>query len=70
MPPMPPPAQTPAPPPPPPPRPARPPAPCLQAELLHGQKLQGTLTAEEVAVILQRRGWEAEYPLFTTGGGG
>ena len=41
---------------------------CLasQTELLHGQKLQGTLTSNEVQAILLKRNWEAEYPLFTT----
>jgi glycerol-3-phosphate dehydrogenase (NAD+) len=38
----------------------------LEAELLNGQKLQGTLTSNEVQEILVARGWEAEYPLFTT----
>lgn len=38
----------------------------LETSLLGGQKLQGTLTSDEVQVILQRRGWEKEYPLFTT----
>ena len=41
-------------------------APLLQVSLLHGQKLQGVLTSDEVQIILQRRGWELEYPLFTT----
>ena len=59
------PARAPSPcPPPPPPRPARP----LQATLLHGQKLQGVLTSEEVQEILRRKGWEQDYPLFTAGG--
>ncbi|BDA43327.1 probable glycerol-3-phosphate dehydrogenase [NAD(+)], cytoplasmic at C-terminar half [Coccomyxa sp. Obi] len=38
----------------------------LEAELLAGQKLQGVLTSDEVQSILQVRGWEADYPLFTT----
>ncbi|EIE22345.1 hypothetical protein COCSUDRAFT_42677 [Coccomyxa subellipsoidea C-169] len=38
----------------------------LEAELLAGQKLQGVLTSDEVQSILQIRGWEPEYPLFTT----
>ncbi len=38
----------------------------VQAELLAGQKLQGVLTSDEVQSILQIRGWEPEYPLFTT----
>jgi glycerol-3-phosphate dehydrogenase (NAD+) len=39
----------------------------LEARLLGGQKLQGVLTSDEVQAILARRGWEADYPLFTTG---
>lgn len=39
-----------------------------QATLLHGQKLQGVLTSQEVQEILRRKGWEQEYPLFTAGG--
>lgn len=42
----------------------------LEAELLGGQKLQGALTSEEVQLILRRRGWEGDYPLFTTGESG
>ncbi|KAL4436899.1 hypothetical protein ABPG75_004038 [Micractinium tetrahymenae] len=38
----------------------------LEARLLGGQKLQGVLTSDEVQAILQRRGWERDYPLFTT----
>lgn len=38
-----------------------------QARLLAGQKLQGVLTSQEVQAILRQRGWEADYPLFTTG---
>lgn len=38
-----------------------------QEELLKGQKLQGTLTSDEVQAILKQRGWELNYPLFTTG---
>lgn len=45
-----------------------PPCPTVQARLLGGQKLQGVLTSNEVQAILQRRDWEADYPLFTTGG--
>jgi glycerol-3-phosphate dehydrogenase (NAD+) len=37
----------------------------LEMELLHGQKLQGTLTAVEVHRVLERHGCSAEYPLFT-----
>ena len=46
--------------------------PARQVELLKGQKLQGVLTSNEVQAILAARGWEKEYPLFTTGarGGG
>ncbi|PKC16590.1 hypothetical protein RhiirA5_347453 [Rhizophagus irregularis] len=35
-------------------------------ELLNGQKLQGTLTAKEIYSVLQRKGLEKEFPLFTT----
>lgn len=38
----------------------------LEAKLLNGQKLQGVLTSDEVQAILFRRGWEKDYPLFTT----
>jgi len=38
----------------------------LEEELLKGQKLQGVLTSHEVQEIIQSRGWEREYPLFTT----
>ncbi|PSC74868.1 glycerol-3-phosphate dehydrogenase [Micractinium conductrix] len=38
----------------------------LEAQLLGGQKLQGALTSDEVQEILRRRGWERDYPLFTT----
>jgi hypothetical protein len=38
----------------------------LEAELLAGQKLQGVLTSDEVQAVLQRRGWQQNYPLFTT----
>ena len=56
--------------------PARRPAaipPCLpdlQARLLGGQKLQGVLTSNEVQAILARKGWQSDYPLFTTGEAG
>ena len=46
------------------------PAVLLQTSLLNGQKLQGVLTSDEVQAILGRRGWQADYPLFTTGGWG
>jgi hypothetical protein len=42
----------------------------LQEELLSGQKLQGVLTSNEVQSILSARGWEKDYPLFTTINGG
>ncbi len=38
---------------------------CLQ-EMLNGQKLQGVLTSDEVQEILHARGWELDFPLFTT----
>jgi glycerol-3-phosphate dehydrogenase (NAD+) len=38
----------------------------LEAELLLGQKLQGVLTSDEVQAVLRRRGWQQDYPLFTT----
>jgi glycerol-3-phosphate dehydrogenase (NAD+) len=38
----------------------------LEGEVLKGQKLQGTLTSNEVQEILRARNWETEYPLFTT----
>jgi len=38
----------------------------LERDLLNGQKLQGVLTSNEVQEILKARGWEQEYPLFTT----
>ncbi|CAB4478096.1 NAD-dependent glycerol-3-phosphate dehydrogenase [Rhizophagus irregularis] len=38
----------------------------LEKELLNGQKLQGTLTAKEIYSVLQRKGLEKEFPLFTT----
>uniref|UniRef100_A0A7D7QY02 Glycerol-3-phosphate dehydrogenase [NAD(+)] n=1 Tax=Chlamydomonas raudensis TaxID=284013 RepID=A0A7D7QY02_9CHLO len=38
----------------------------LEDSLLNGQKLQGVLTSNEVQEILEIRGWEKEYPLFTT----
>ena len=37
----------------------------LEAELLNGQKLQGTLTAQEVFTILDHHKMTEEYPLFT-----
>jgi hypothetical protein len=38
----------------------------LEAEMLGGQKLQGVLTSLEVQGVIAARGWEAEFPLFTT----
>lgn len=38
----------------------------LEAELLGGQKLQGALTASEVADVLASKGWTREFPLFAT----
>ncbi|KAI8927281.1 NAD-dependent glycerol-3-phosphate dehydrogenase N-terminus-domain-containing protein [Entophlyctis helioformis] len=38
----------------------------LEAELLNGQKLQGSLTSKEIHEILEGRGLVAEFPLFTT----
>jgi len=38
----------------------------IEAELLGGQKLQGTLTAKEVNHILKMKGMEADFPFFTT----
>ncbi|KAI8374398.1 glycerol-3-phosphate dehydrogenase [NAD+] [Radiomyces spectabilis] len=38
----------------------------LEAELLNGQKLQGTLTAQEVHEFLSARNMESEFPLFQT----
>ncbi len=35
-------------------------------DLLKGQKLQGTLTSDEVQEIISSRGWEQRFPLFTT----
>ena len=37
----------------------------LEAELLRGQKLQGVLTSHEVRLVIESRGWESKYPLFT-----
>lgn len=38
----------------------------LEVKLLNGQKLQGVQTSDEVQEILKARGWEQDYPLFTT----
>ena len=37
----------------------------LEADLLRGQKLQGVLTSHEVRLVIESRGWEKVYPLFT-----
>jgi glycerol-3-phosphate dehydrogenase (NAD+) len=37
----------------------------LERDLLNGQKLQGVLTSMEVQTVLERNGWEKQYPLFT-----
>ena len=37
----------------------------LERDLLKGQKLQGVLTSMEVQTVLERNGWEKQYPLFT-----
>ena len=34
--------------------------------MLNGQKLQGVITSDEVQEILRIRGWERDFPLFTT----
>ena len=36
----------------------------IEAKLLNGQKLQGTITAKDVATVLTSKGKEAEFPLF------
>jgi glycerol-3-phosphate dehydrogenase (NAD+) len=38
----------------------------IEAELLNGQKLQGTLTAKEVHALLESRGLLSAFPLMTT----
>eukprot|EP00798_Chlamydomonas_sp_ICE-L_P025777 gene25777-11445_t len=38
----------------------------LEKDLLNGQKLQGLLTSNEIQETLEAKGWEKEYPLFTT----
>jgi glycerol-3-phosphate dehydrogenase (NAD+) len=37
----------------------------LEAQMLNGQNLQGVLTSDEVQSVLDKRSWQAEYPLFT-----
>jgi len=36
----------------------------LEKEMLNGQKLQGTLTTEEVHVVIQKKGLAEQFPLF------
>ena len=38
----------------------------VEAELLNGQKIQGTGTAQEVMTILRKNGIEKDYPLLTS----
>eukprot|EP01026_Neomeris_dumetosa_P006167 TRINITY_DN1194_c0_g1_i4.p1 TRINITY_DN1194_c0_g1~~TRINITY_DN1194_c0_g1_i4.p1 ORF type:complete len:652 (+),score=126.25 TRINITY_DN1194_c0_g1_i4:73-2028(+) len=38
----------------------------LEEEMLKGQKLQGILTSNEVQETLKHKGWELDFPLFTT----
>ncbi|CAB9524155.1 3-phosphate dehydrogenase [Seminavis robusta] len=38
----------------------------LETDLLNGQKLQGVLTSEEVQSVLSSKGWQNQYPLFST----
>ena len=37
----------------------------IEADLLNGQKLQGTITAKDVSTVLKAKGLEGEFPLFT-----
>jgi len=37
----------------------------IEAAKLNGQKLQGTITSKDVAVVLKAKGVEKEFPLFT-----
>merc|ERR1719453_36829 len=37
----------------------------IEADLLKGQKLQGTITSKDVSTVLKARKMEAEFPLFT-----
>merc|ERR1711871_1186763 len=37
----------------------------LEKAMLNGQKLQGTITAKDVMVVLRSKGLEKEFPLFT-----
>ena len=36
----------------------------IEKELLNGQKLQGTLTCEEIVAVLKKNGATAEFPFF------
>ena len=38
----------------------------IEKDLLGGQKLQGTLTSQELQLVLQREGAEIEFPFFDT----
>ena len=37
----------------------------LEVSMLNGQKLQGTITSKDVAVVLKAKYLEKEFPLFT-----
>merc|ERR1712100_569350 len=37
----------------------------IEAAKLNGQKLQGTITSKDVAVVLKSKNVEAEFPLFS-----
>ena len=37
----------------------------LEKSMLNGQKLQGTITAKDVMVVLQSKNLAKEFPLFT-----
>mmetsp|Transcript_9339 Transcript_9339/g.22943 ORF Transcript_9339/g.22943 Transcript_9339/m.22943 type:complete len:479 (-) Transcript_9339:1251-2687(-) len=37
----------------------------IEAELLNGQKLQGTLTCDEILAVLEKRNCKHEFPLFS-----
>ena len=37
----------------------------IEADLLDGQKLQGTITAKDVMVVLKAKGLVDEFPLFS-----
>ena len=38
----------------------------LECSILNGQKIQGCLTSDELDEVIQDRGWQDQYPLFTT----